>query len=138
MAIAPINKVREVIDYGVSVIPTSKIDMGIPNYGYDWPLPYVRGTTKARTIGNVEAVEQAADLGVPIQFNTISQAPFYNYTLDNGIEHVVWFEDARSIEAKLKLIPEYKLAGVGYWNLMRYFPANWLVLNALFTINKVL
>ena len=40
MAVAPINKVRQVLDYAVSEIESTKINMGIPNYGYDWPLPY--------------------------------------------------------------------------------------------------
>ena len=53
-----------------------------------------------------------------------------------GTEHEVWFEDARSIRAKLSLIPEYGLDGAGYWNLMRPFPQNWLVLDSLFTIRE--
>ena len=53
---------------------------------------------------------------------------------ENGQEHEVWFEDARSIRAKLDLAQEYGLYGVGYWNLMRPFPQNWLVLNALYNI----
>lgn len=39
MAVAPINKVREVLDYAVTEIPREKILMGVPNYGYDWKLP---------------------------------------------------------------------------------------------------
>jgi len=50
MAVAPIPSVRRVLDYAVSVIPREKIDMGIPNYAYDWPLPYERGITEAETI----------------------------------------------------------------------------------------
>ena len=38
MAVSPINKVKEVLDYAVTQIPNEKIDMGIPNYGYDWTL----------------------------------------------------------------------------------------------------
>lgn len=52
-AVAPINKVRQVVEYAISEIPISKINLGIPNYGYDWPLPYEKGVTKASTIGNV-------------------------------------------------------------------------------------
>ena len=40
------------------------------------------------------------------------------------------------IAAKLSLIPEYGLSGAGYWNLMRPFPQNWLVLDSLFTIRE--
>ena len=38
--------------------------------------------------------------------------------------------------AKLSLIPEYGLDGAGYWNLMRPFPQNWLVLDSLFIIRE--
>ena len=57
---------------------------------------------------------------------------------ENGITHEVWFEDARSIRAKLSLIPEYGLVGAGYWNLMRDFPQNWLVLSSLYKIRQVI
>ena len=50
MAVAPLNKVREVVEYAVTVISPSKIHLGILNYGYDWALPFVRGTSRARTI----------------------------------------------------------------------------------------
>lgn len=43
MAVAPINKVRQVLDYAVTEIPPQKIHLGIPNYGYDWALPFIKG-----------------------------------------------------------------------------------------------
>ena len=45
------------------------------------------------------------------------------------MEHVVWFEAVRSIEAKWKLAKEFGLSGAWYWNLMRPFRANWLLLS---------
>ena len=126
MAVAPLNMVRRVVEYALTEIPAEKILMGIPNYGYDWPLPYVRGTTAATVIGNVEAVRIAAENGAVIQFDEIAQSPFFTYRKD-GILHEVWFEDVRSIEAKLQLAQEKGLMGVGYWNLMRPFRANWLL-----------
>lgn len=133
MAVAPINKVREVVDYAITEIPPEKIHLGVPNYGYDWPLPFVRGTTKAETIGNVQAVQRAIEFGVPIQFNDIAQSPFYFYENEN-IQHEVWFEDVRSMDATFALIKEYGLRGAGYWNLMRLFRANWLLLSDHFVI----
>ena len=127
MAVAPLNKVREVVEYALTEIPREKILMGIPNYAYDWTLPYERGITKARLIGNVEAVRIAAENGASIQFSDIAQSPYFTYMRD-GFSHEVWFEDVRSIQAKLNLAREYELLGVGYWNLMRPFRANWLLL----------
>ena len=110
MAVAPINKVRQVIEYALSQIPVAKIDMGIPNYGYDWTLPYEKGVTKAKTIGNVEAIQLAINNGATVQYDDVAQTPFFNYTIGNEI-HEVWFEDVRSINAKLNLIDEYNLRG---------------------------
>lgn len=136
MAVAPVNKVRQVIEYAVTEIPVSKIDMGIPNYGYDWPLPYEKGITKARTIGNIEAVNIAVRYGAVIQYDELAQTPYFNYTDELGTEHEVWFEDVRSMRAKLGLISEYNLRGAGYWQIMRLFRANWLLLSDTFIIDK--
>lgn len=135
MAVAPINQVRRVIDYAVTEIEPTKIDLGIPNYGYDWPLPYVRGETAATTIGNVQAVQIAIARGVPIQFDELSQSPYFTYVQD-GIQHEVWFEDVRSIQKKFELINEYALGGCGYWQIMRWWRANWKLLQKYFYIKK--
>ena len=128
MAVAPLDKVRQVVEYAVSKISPQKLVMGIPNYGYDWPLPYERGITRARTVGTVEAVQTAAEYGAVIEYAPIAQSPWFTYR-QNGMEHVVWFEDVRSMEAKWNLVNEYGLAGAWYWNLMRPFRANWLMLS---------
>lgn len=131
MAVAPLNKVREVVEYALTKIPAEKINLGIPNYGYDWTLPYVRGTSKARTIGNIEAVQLAISQGVPIQFDEVAQSPFFTY-VQNGLTHEVWFEDVRSIYGKFGLVREYGLRGMSYWQIMRLFRANWLLLEEFF------
>ena len=137
MATAPLNNVRRVLTYGVSVIDPNKILMGIPNYAYDWPLPFVRGETAAESIGNQQAIERAVQYGVTIQFDELAQAPFYNYTTAEGVEHVVWFDDVRSMNAKFSLIPELGLAGAGVWQIMRFFPGLWLVVASRFAVTKV-
>lgn len=134
MAVAPLPNVRRVVEYAVTEIPVEKIDLGIPNYGYDWPLPYERGVTAAKTIGNREAVEIAIAYGATISYNESSQAPYFRYFDENGTEHEVWFEDVRSMLAKFNLIKEFNLRGCGYWQLMRLFRANWLLLNHEFEI----
>lgn len=133
LAVAPLDQVRRVLDYAVTEIPAEKINLGIPNYGYDWPLPFVRGETVAEIIGNIQAVQRALENAVPIQFNETSQAPFYNYILGN-VEHEVWFEDVQSMNATFDLIKEYNLRGAGYWTIMQLFRANWLLLAERFEI----
>lgn len=134
MAVAPLPNVRSVVEYALTEIPPEKIWLGIPNYGYDWPLPYVQGQTKATSISNRYAVQLALRYNAEIQFDERAQAPWFQYTDEQDIRHEVWFEDARSIRAKLSLIPEYGLYGAGYWNLMRPFPQNWVLLSSLYNI----
>lgn len=131
MAVAPINMVRQVVEYAVTEIPPAKIHLGIPNYGYDWPLPYEQGVTAAVTIGNVEAVQIAIQNNAVIQFDETAQSPYFRY-MQGGIEHEVWFEDVRSILAKFDLIKEYGLSGADYWQLMRWWRANWLLFHDQF------
>lgn len=126
MAVAPINKVREVIEYAVTEIPPEKISMGVPNYGYDWPLPFVRGESKAKTIGNIEAVQIAVNNNAPILFDEVSQAPYFSY-VSNGVTHEVWFEDARSMLAKYRLMDEFGLHGFGCWQIMQLFRTMWII-----------
>lgn len=135
MAVAPINKVREVVEYAVTKIPPSKIDLGIPNYGYDFTLPYQRGISKARTISNLEAVRIAIEKGVPISFDEIAMSPFFQYQED-GVLHEVWFEDVRSLKEKYSLLPQYNLRGIGVWQIMNLFRAGWLLFEDQFLILK--
>lgn len=137
MAVAPLNKVKEVLDYAITEIPPEKIIMGVPNYGYDWSLPFLRGDDKARSLGNQEAAQMAMDLRAGILYDDVAQSPYFYYTDQDGREHVVWFEDARSIDAKLRTASEYGFAGIGYWNLMRPFIQNWMLASNLYDIEKV-
>ena len=135
MAVAPINMVRRVVDYAVTAIPREKLSLGIPNYGYDWALPYERGVTRAKTINNHQAVQLAIDFGVDIRFDETAMSPYFRYW-QYGVQHEVWFEDVRSIKAKFDLIKEYELSGAGYWQLMSLFRANWQMLNEMFYIER--
>ena len=134
LAVAPLPNVRAVLDYAVTEMPAEKIFLGVPNYGYDWPLPFIRGETKAQSISNQRAIELAVQYGVAIQYDETAQSPFFHYTDAGGTAHEVWFEDARSMEAKLRLVAEYGFQGAGFWNLMRPFSQTWLVLDALYDI----
>lgn len=134
MAVAPIRNVRAVLDYAVTAIPAEKIFLGVPNYGYDWPLPFVQGVTRAQSISNQRAIELAIEHNIAIQYDETAQSPFFHYTDGAGTVHEVWFEDARSMSAKLRLIAEYDFRGAGFWNLMRPFSQTWLVLDSLYEI----
>ncbi len=141
MAVIPISRVREYLDYAVSQISSGKIFIGIPSIGYDWEIPYTSGISKVQTLSNNAAVELARQVGAVIEFDEASQAPFFLYTDTNreqSTNHIVWFKDARSIDTVLKLVSEYELKGIGAWNIMQFFAQMWLVINSQYEIDKVL
>lgn len=136
-AVSPLNQVRRVVEFAVSQIPSEKIFLGQNLYGYDWTFPYPPETgVAARALSPQQAVNLAISRNVGIQFDTTAQAPFFLYWDDNGVRHDVWFEDARSIQAKFNLIKEFNLRGIMYWKLGLSFPQNWLLLHDNFIVRK--
>ena len=135
-AIAPINEVKKVLDYAVTVIPRNKIVMGMPLYGRDWKIPWAQGTF-ATTVSPQRAIQLAAKYGATIQYNETYQSPFFRYTDGNGQQHEVWFEDARSVQSKFDTVKQYGLRGVSYWVLGNPFPQNWLVQHWNFITRKI-
>lgn len=134
MAVAPINEVRKVLSYAVTEIPTTKILMGMPNYGYDWTLPYESG--RPATILSINgAITRAADMQTVIQFSDTSKAPYYEYS-QNGREHVVWFENPRSIKAKLGLVKDFNLGGISIWTVNQLYLQGLRVISDTFNIRK--
>ena len=130
MAVAPIDAVERVVRYAVSRIEPGKLLLGFPNYAYDWTLPYEAGLTRAVVIGNEAARQLAFDTRSEIQFDETAQTPWFSYTGMDGAVHEVWFEDVRSSLARFHLVKQYALRGLGYWNFMRPFTANFSLANA--------
>ena len=107
---------------------SEKIFLGQNLYGYDWSSPYPsQGGSAARAISPQQAIAIASEQEVDIQYDYVAQAPHFKYTDDTGVHHEVWFEDARSIQAKFDLIKEFNLRGIMYWKLGLAFPQNWLL-----------
>jgi spore germination protein len=135
-AISPIDQIRAVLNYAVTVIPRNKILMGLQLYARDWLLPHVKGQ-QAETFSMQEAVHRAIQNGAAIHYDVRSQSPFYRYIDKQGRTHEVWFEDARSTQAKFDLVKNHNLRGVSYWVLGYPFPQNWLLLEHNFNIRKL-
>ena len=134
-AISPLNQIKRVLDYAVTVIPRDKIFFGFQIYARDWVLPHVPGT-EAETFSQQEAVRRAVQHNVAIQYDETAQSPFFRYADDQGQMHEVWFEDARSAQAKFDTVKNYKLRGISYWVLGYPYPQNWVLLEDNFTIRK--
>ncbi|WP_102273337.1 glycosyl hydrolase family 18 protein [Cytobacillus massiliigabonensis] len=135
MAVSPIGPVRDVIEYAITEMPSTKIMMGQNLYGYDWTLPFVQGSI-ARAVSPQQAIQIAANNNAAIQYDYTAQAPFFRYTDSEGKQHEVWFEDARSIQAKFNLVKELNLRGMSYWKLGLSFPQNWLLITENFNVVK--
>jgi len=135
MAVSPIGPVRDVLEYAVTDIPSNKILMGQNLYGYDWTLPFVQGST-AKAVSPQQAIQIAADNDVSIEYDETAQAPHFNYTDIEDRQHEVWFEDARSIQAKFDLLKELNLRGMSYWKLGLAFPQNWLLISDNFNVRR--
>ncbi|NQX46899.1 glycoside hydrolase family 18 protein [Paenibacillus tritici] len=136
MPVSPIGPVRQVLTYAASEMPAGKIMMGQNLYGYDWTLPFVAGGQYAKALSPQAAIDLARNRNTAIQYDYRAQAPHFNYTDDEGKQHKVWFEDARSIQAKFDLIKELNLRGISYWKLGLPFPQNWLLLEDNFKVVK--
>jgi len=131
LAVSPINEVERVIEFAITQIPSQKLFLGISNYGYDFVLPYVQGKSRANSLSTAQAFALASQYGSQILYDNTAMAPYFRYTDRNGTRHEVWFEDVRSISARLKLLQKYNLKGALYWSLDRQNTQNLIAINNL-------
>lgn len=136
MSVSPINMVEKVIEYAVSVIPSEKILMGVPNYGYVFDVPK-KENVPAKLITNNEAIDIARKHNAQILFDDVTKTPYFDY-YENGNHKQVHFDDARSYEEKINLAIDFELGGLSYWTVMNYFKPNWLVVDFFVDIIKVI
>lgn len=111
--IAPLDWMHKVLQYtrgqGVDM---QKILLGVPYYGVDWSTKDSGVTYSRRADGMAEML--ALSKG-QVQRDS-SQIPYFYYTDALGT-HTVYFDDAQSLNAKMVLLNQYRLGGVGAWSL---------------------
>jgi spore germination protein len=138
--VSNINFIEDFINNVVSTVSPEKIIVGIPTIGYDWPLPYVQNRTVAASLSINSALELAYNTNSIIQFDDDSQTPYFTYFQTNigfPTTHIVWFIDARSINALFDFINQKGLKGSGIWNIMTYYPQLWLLINSQYNVIKI-
>jgi spore germination protein YaaH len=118
---APIAWVDASMAYAASVIAPERLILGVAFYGYDWNI--TQGPP-ARALRHSDTRQLLAATGARPTLDPQTMSATFRYELD-GEEHEVWFEDARSVAAKLRLGGRHRLAGVGAWRLGQEDPATW-------------
>lgn len=108
--IAPIGWVRRVLSYAVSTIPSNKIILGVPSYGYDW----VGRQTTALTLSKVDTL--LSTYHIQPSWDAKDEVPYFTYNR-NGVKHTVYYENAQSTSDELSLVSQYHIAGIAIWRI---------------------
>jgi spore germination protein len=125
------------LDYIVAQVPLDKIRIAMPTLGYDWKLPYVAGETKANALNFDSVLTLASEMNAVINYDENTLSAYFEYIDIIGNQHIVWFKDARSIDASLKILKSYGIEGIAVWNIMYFFAQMWLVINTQYQIEKL-
>ncbi len=141
--IGPITWVEQTVHYAISVMPASKVYVGLPGYGRDWvtavqgvcpssPINYlgtVKTTAAAGTLVMRDAAALAATYGATPQYlakygeTTFTYQKVYNGNTADGqltqctATRVVWYQDAQGFALRANLVAKYRLGGLTQWTL---------------------
>lgn len=120
---APLPWVESTLRYTTKVIAPERLILGVAFYGYDWNT--AKGPP-ARALRHSDVVPLIARVAAVPTLDPRSLSVTFRYE-EEGEQHEVWFEDARSLDAKVALAGRYGLRGVGAWRLGQEDPEVWRV-----------
>lgn len=112
-SIAPVNWVRRTAEFAASVAPAEKLLLGVGLWGYDWNLT-TGETADVRLWPEIESLAKRP--GAQLGYSTEEESAWLKY-VENGEQHIVWFEDERALAAKLAIVRSARLAGWAGWRL---------------------
>ena len=133
--IGPLEWTEATVAYAATLMPPSKIWLGVPGYGRDWitkvtgkcPASYaalIKTTAKAAVVPANKGVELANTYGAtPIYSEKEGEITFtYQKTYNEGsasctATRVVWYQNSRAYLARMELVAKYKLGGLTQWTL---------------------
>lgn len=136
--IGPITWAERTVQYAVSVMPASKVFVGVPGYGRDWVTAVsgicpsnvantVKAGAKAATFVMRDAQSLAATYGAVPTFDekfaemTFSYQKVYNGTTSTGLatsctaSRTAWYQDARAWALRAALVTKYQIGGITAW-----------------------
>jgi hypothetical protein len=99
-----------------AVVPASKVILGVPFYGYDWPT--TDGSLTAQSTGppSTVAYSQIAVSGHPVYWDATTDTAWTSYQVGTQW-HETFFEDPSSLYLEAQLAQFFDVAGLGIWAL---------------------
>ncbi len=100
----------------LKVVPPSKVILGLPYYGYDWPTADGSPTSPATGPESPLSYSSIAAAGRPTYWDPVTDTPWTAYQA-GGQWHRTYYDDPTSLALKAQLANFFHIAGVGIWAL---------------------
>lgn len=125
-SVASLPFVKEAVEATVQLVGKEHVIAGIPFYTRIWTT--TDGNTTSRAVGMQAAVDQLNSDGQVALWNDDCGQYVASYTVGNSTRQI-WFEEEKSIEAKMQVIQENNVAGVAGWKLGLEKSSVWSVIS---------
>ncbi len=125
-SVASLPFVKEAVEDTVQLVGKEHVIAGIPFYTRIWTT--TDGNTTSRAVGMQAAIDQLNSDGQAALWNDDCGQYVASYTVGSSTRQI-WFEEEKSIEAKMQVIQQENTAGVACWKLGLEKSAVWSVIS---------